>query len=245
MRALGRGRLPESVVLADGIYTLDHAIKHDFFAATALYDGPAGAAVVKVARTAPFMGLPLIVVGQWLRRREMRFYRQLADLPNIPEILGAVGPTGFAHRFIPGRPLAKNKPVPDGFFDELLALMRELHRRGLAYVDANKPENILLGDDGRPHLIDFQISWDVRELGDNALNRWWLRHLQASDTYHVLKHKRRLRPDELRPGEAELSRRRGPLIRFHRVASKPYFWVRRSVFGWLRGRNHLLPEGSK
>jgi len=28
--------------------------------------------------------------------------------------------------------------------------MREMHRRGVAYVDSNKPENVLVGDDGFP-----------------------------------------------------------------------------------------------
>ena len=86
----------------------------------------------------------------------MRIYRRLGDLPNVPEMLGLVGETGFLHAFVEGRPLEKGKPVPDGFFAELEALLREVHKRGIAYVDTNKPQNILLGDDGRPHLIDFQ-----------------------------------------------------------------------------------------
>src|SRR5258707_12335587 len=90
----------------------------------------------------------------------MRFYRKLQDLPNIPRLLGTVGDTGFVHEFVAGRPLASERPVPDGFFDRLVDSLAELHRRGIAYVDTNKPENILLGDDGQPHLIDFQISWD-------------------------------------------------------------------------------------
>src|SRR6185295_15141631 len=97
--------------------------------------------------------------------------------------------------------LSKQHPVPDGFFAQLQALILELHRRGIAYVDTNKPENILLGDDGRPHLIDFQISWDLHDFGNWWLNRWWLHRLQREDFYHILKHKLRLRPDEMTPEE--------------------------------------------
>ena len=65
---------------------------------------------------------------------------------------------------------------------QLHDLLREIHRRNVAYVDTNKPENILLGDDGRPYLIDFQISWDLDSLlGNNPLTRWWLRTCQREE----------------------------------------------------------------
>ncbi len=151
-------------------------------------------AVLKIGRVADFAGMPLEWLGKWICGREMRFYRKLADVPNVPKVLGMVGPTGFVHEYVQGRPLSKDRPVPDGFFTQLQALLDELHRRGIAYVDTNKPENILLGDDGKPHLIDFQISYDLHEFGNWFVNRAILRHMQREDFYHILKHKRRLRP---------------------------------------------------
>ncbi|HEY8668682.1 MAG TPA: hypothetical protein VIL86_18690, partial [Tepidisphaeraceae bacterium] len=201
--------------------------------------------VLKISRNTDFAGFSLAWLGRWLCRREMRFYESLGDLPNVPGLLGTVGSTGFVHAYVRGRPLSRERPVPDGFFAQLRALMAELHRRDLAYVDTNKPENILLGDDGRPHLIDFQISWDLREFGDFRLNRWWLRRLQQADLYHLLKHQRRLRPDEMTPTEIEESKRRGGLIRLHRFVFKPYFLLRRRTFKRLRATGRLLPEGSK
>ena len=246
MRALGRAGLPREFVVGGTTCRLLKTVKHDFFAATAFYADDAGRRVVlKISRTTDFAGVPLAWLGRWLCRREVRFYNRLADLPNVPKVLGTVGPTGFVHEFVPGRPLEKDQPVPDGFFAELVGLLEELHRRGLAYVDTNKPQNILLGDDGRPHLIDFQISWDLRELGDWAPNRWWLRRLQNEDLYHVLKHKRRMRPDEMTADELERSTRKSALIRFHRFVTKPYFLLRRRTFKRLRDTGRLLPEGSK
>jgi RIO-like serine/threonine protein kinase len=246
MRALGRAGLPGSFTLGSTTYHLLRTVKHDFFAATAFYRDDAGRMVVlKISRTTDFAGVPLLWLGRWLCRREMRFYNKLADLPNVPKVLGTVGPTGFVHDFVPGGPLQRDCAVPDGFFDELQRLLAELHRRGLAYVDTNKPQNILLGDDGRPHLIDFQISYDVEELGDWAPNRWWLRRLQHEDLYHVLKHKRRMRPDEMTREEMEQAERRSALIRFHRFVTKPYFLLRRRTFKRLRETGRLLPEGSK
>jgi hypothetical protein len=246
MRALGRAGLPRDFSLGGITYRLHRTVKHDFFAATAFYADASGKMVVlKISRTTDFAGVPLAWLGRWLCRREVRFYRKLADLPNVPDVLGTVGPTGFVHAYVPGRPLEKERPVPDGFFAELQQLLAQLHRRGLAYVDTNTPQNILLGDDGRPHLIDFQISYDVSELGDWWLNRWWLRRLQHEDLYHVLKHKRRIRPDEMTPEETEHATRTSALIRLHRFVTKPYFALRRRTFKRLRETGRLLPEGSK
>ncbi len=228
------------------MWRLVHAVKHDFFAATGFYEDDAGTrAVLKMSRTQEFAGFPLLFVGKFLCRREVRFYNKLSDLPNVPKVLGTVGQTGFVHEFVPGRPLQKDKPVPDGFFRQLTELLEQLHARKIAYVDTNKPENILLGDDGRPHLIDFQISWDLAELGDWWLNRWWLRRLQHEDFYHFLKHKKRLRPDELTDDERAQAERRSALIRLHRFVFKPYFLFRRRTFKRLRETGRLLPEGSK
>jgi RIO-like serine/threonine protein kinase len=246
MHALGKAGLPGQFAVAGTTWRLTQAVKHDFFAATGFYEDDTGRRVVlKMSRTGDFAGVPLLWLGKWLCRREMGFYNKLADLPNVPPVLGTVGQTGFVHEYVHGRPLSKDRPVPDGFFDQLLALLEELYRRGIAYVDTNKPENILLGDDGRPHLIDFQISWDVQELYNTALNRWFLRRLHRADIYHLLKHKKRLRPDEMTPQEMELAGRKGWLIRAHRFVAKPYFLLRRTTFKRLRETGRLLPEGSK
>jgi hypothetical protein len=249
MRALGKEKLPREFRLGPSTYRLERTVKHDFFAATGFYaDAQTGRRVVlKVSRTAEFAGFPLRWLGRALCLREMRFYAILADLPNVPRLLGAVGPTGFVHEFVPARPLSAAGPVPAGFFDQVGQLLLELRRRGIAYVDTNKPENILLGDDGRPHLIDFQISFDRATLGGRPawLNRLILGLLHREDLYHLLKHKRRLCPDELTNDERRRAARPSAWIRLHRFLFRPYFAIRRRTFKRLRDTGHLLPEGSK
>lgn len=245
LRALGRRDLPADIAVGGRTYRLLRTLKHDFFAATGLYGDGADRVVLKVGRTEPFFGFPLLGLGRWLRRRETRFYARLADLPNVPALLGTVGPTGFVHRYVPGQPLSKDRPVPDGYFARLQSLLAELHRRQLAYVDTEKPENILVGEDGRPHLIDFQVSWDLHELGDHALSRWILRRLQREDAYHILKHKRRLRPDEMTSEEEIAARRKSAFVRLHRLLTRPYFALRRRLFKHLRRTGRVLPEESK
>jgi hypothetical protein len=246
LRALGRDGLPE-VVEAGGVsYRLTQTVKHDFWAATGFYLGEDGQkAVLKMGRREPYAGIPLAWAGRFLCARELRFYRALSDLPNVPAVLGEVGKTGFLHGYVEGRPLSRREKTPDPFFGELMEVVQRIHQRGIAYVDANKPENILLGEDGKPHLIDFQISWDLTELGDWWLNRWWLARLQESDVYHVLKHKKRMRPDQLTEAERARVERRGFLINLHRVLTKPYHRLRKHYFKRLKDSGRLLPEGSK
>lgn len=246
MRALGKRNLPETLLI-DGVpWELTRTHKHDFWAVTGFYENAGGEkAVLKMGRTEPFCGVPFEWTGRFLCRREMRFYNALSDLPNVPKVMGKVGRTGFVHEYAKGEPLQRDRAVPDGFFDALQELMKQLHRRGIAYVDSNKPQNILLGEDGRPHLIDFQISFDVKEFGDNFISRWFLDRMHRADIYHVLKHKKRMRPDEMTEAEWQIVKDRGTLIRLHRFVTKPYFKFRRTTFKRLRETGRLLPEGSK
>jgi hypothetical protein len=77
------------------------------------------------------------------------------------------------------------------------------------------------------------------------LAAWAQRKLSAEDRYHVLKHKKRLRPDLLSPAEWDQSTRKSWLIRTHRFLTKPYFRFRRRTFKRLRSAGRLMPEGSK
>jgi hypothetical protein len=247
LRALGRADLPPTFTLANQTYHHERTVKHDFFAATGFYrrQSDSRRVVLKLGRTHDYAGIPLQWLGRWLCNRELRFYESCKDLPNVPAVLGRVGPTGFVHAYVPGQPLSKHRPIPDTFFDELFALLAALHRRHIAYVDTNKPQNILQGDDGRPHLIDFQISFGLHDFGDNPLTRFILRRLQKEDLYHILKHKRRLRPDLLTPDQRQAAEHKSWYIRLHRFITKPYFLIRRRTFKRLRDTGQLAPEGSK
>jgi RIO-like serine/threonine protein kinase len=246
MRALGRDELPEIIEVENRNYRREKIVKHDFFAATGFYAAnDATRAVLKMGRTTTFFGIPFKWIGRRLCQRELNCYRRLADVPNVPDVLGVVAETGFLHAYVPGRPLARKDPVPDDFFAQLQSLLAELHGRNIAYVDTNKPENILLGDDGRPYLIDFQISVALDADSRNPIKRWWLHRLQRADIYHILKHKRRMRKDQLTEEEAKIVAHHGPLIHLHRIVTKPYFFVRRRLFKWLRRTGLILPEGSK
>ncbi len=259
MYALGLKGPPQEVSAGGRRYRLERLVKHDFWAATAFYvDAETGEPVViKFGRSVTFLGLPMRWSGEWLTRRESRFYQRLGDVPGIPRWLGRVEGRliGFVHAYVAGRPMSEVPAarLDERFFAELAAVLARLHERGIAYIDLNKPQNVLVGEgerEGLPWLIDFQISFDVesglkRRLLPGFARRRLLKQAARADRYHFLKHKKRRRPDLLGAEERVEVERRAWFIRLHRTIARPYFFVRRRLMDTLRRKGRLLPEGSK
>jgi RIO-like serine/threonine protein kinase len=219
--------------------------KHDFWAATGFYEDDSGdRAVLKMYRTTRFAGAPLQWLGRWQCAREVALYQHLAGVSCVPALLDRVGETAYLRAFVAGHPLSQMPTVPDVFWPRLDAAMRQVHCRGVAYVDSNKPENVLVGYDGHPYLIDFQIAWRCGPRANHALGRWWLAQLQRGDLYHVLKHKRRFARESMTEAELTSVRQRSFLIRAHRAINHPYRMLRRPLFRWLRRTGRVLSSGS-
>ena len=244
--ALGRAELPRQVTANGVTWTFSKLFKHDFFAATALYEEapsstPPSApltpdpspltprlAVLKIQRTYPFFGLAAKWLGVLVARHEIRLYKKLQGIRGIPAFLGEVGPTGFLHAFIPGVDLHSKLPLTPEFFADLEKLFLDIHALHIAYVDSNKRENILYGEDGRPWLIDFQISFECKAgPRDNFVARWLLKKFQTADLYHFYKHKTRLLPSACTPEDFARAEKRGLLHKIHRIVAQPLIRIRR------------------
>jgi len=238
--------MPAEVVCAGQRYDHVRTFKHDFFAATGLYRGPDGPAVLKLGRMTDCFSVPMAWVGRFLARQELRIYGQTVGLPGVPRLIGTVGPTGLLHEYVPGHPLRRREWVSDAFFDQLFNLLDALHARDIAYVDLNKRENILVGDDGRPYLIDFQISLHLPPLGWRRWRpvRWLLARFQQADRYHCLKHKRRSRPDLLTADERARLNRLSAWIRLHRWLTRPLTYLRRRTLTRLQRTEDVQVAGS-
>jgi hypothetical protein len=247
--ALGRAGMPSSVEVDGAAYALERVVKHDFWAATGFYLAASGAVrfnriVVKINRTHKLGILPMRWAGGILARREMRAYDRLQHLHNIPRLLGPVTSCGFAHEYVEGVQLGQHELLPADFFAQLDDVIDQLNRAGIAYVDMNKRQNILVGDDGRPHLIDFQIHFDRDSVWPRRLGEWILSKCRRGDLYHAAKHKRRFQPGRLTDADRELIERRGPMIRLHRLLFKPYFAVRRPMMRWLTRSGRIASTGT-
>ena len=237
LRALGRQTLPAQIEVQGRVYTRRHVFKSDFFAVTSMYEGEAGKVILKIHRQASFLLVPLEWVGRLLVAREQAAFEQLQDLEGVPRLVGRWGSTGLVRDYIEGHPLAKGERVSDDFHARLRSLIEAIHRRGMAYVDLEKCDNVLVGDDGRPHLFDFQISWYVPakwggELWPaRKLRRW----LQAGDRYHLVKLQRRTRPDQLSPEALSASYKRPWYLHAHRFIGRPFTRCRRWVLDRVAG----------
>lgn len=235
LTALGSAELPAELSIDGRSFRLHSVFKNDFFATTSLYEGDTGRILFKVHRVAPFLGVPLRWLGRSLANREAAAFERLADVEGIPRLISRYGRTGLIREFIEGHAMRKGERVPDSFHACLRSLVDAIHARGMAYVDLEKCENVLVGDDGHPYLFDFQIAWcwSARRGGElwplRAIRGW----LQAGDRYHLRKLQRRTRPDQLSPEEIAASYRKPWYVRAYDGVTRPFTWCRRRVLDRL------------
>lgn len=249
LRALGRQDPPARFDTGGHVWRRVHIYKHDAFAATALYaraDDPAVRAVGKFSRRQPAFGVPFAWLGRWFHEREQAVYQRMQDHPGVPATLGEIvvdgqaWPSAGARLYVEGHPLAEGERPHDAFFPALESLIRVFHERGVAIVDLHKRDNILVGDDGEPHLIDFQISLvSPTKIKTRGVGRWlrrldprvwWMPSAQRADLYHLMKNWRRHRPDQLTAEQLDLGRYRPASIRVWRKLVWPIHAGRRRLF---------------
>ncbi len=258
LRALGRCEPPIEILVDGRCYRFERLFKHDSWAATALYghevplvgeldraDTAPTLLVCKFNRQASVLGLPLAWLGPLLARREGRFLQRLAATGRVPVVYqrvcdgkGRVLPHAVAHDFVPGEVLSRRSMLSDDFFPCLEQLLRAMHADGLTYVDLHKMENVLVGPDGLPWLIDFQVSFALPGPQPwRALARPLFNLLRSGDTYHLMKHWIRLRPQQCGFGPEDLDRFRPRWIRWHRKVGVPLRQMRRQLLVRLKVRD--------
>ncbi|CAN0486148.1 unnamed protein product, partial [Laminaria digitata] len=270
LRALGHDDPPARFEIDGRIFERVTIFKHDAFAATALYaaaDDPARRVLGKFARRQSAFGVPMGWLGCWFHEREQRVFRRMADHPLVPDTLGTVTVDGqpwpaAARVFVEGKPLEPGDRPSDDFFPQLKELIAAFHARRVAIVDLHKRDNILIGDDGQPHLMDFQISLappapgnvppaprsEPHTSGSWLARRPWrwldwryvlLGPAHRADVYHLMKNWNRHRPDQLTAAERDLDRYRPWGVRVWRRLIKPVHAARRRLFVGLRIRTGI------
>jgi len=244
-RALGHAEPPAAIDLDGESFRRVEILKHDSWAATAIYASPTRKAICKFNRRQAIFVVPMAWLGRYLAAREAWFMDRLAGIEGIPASLGTVSAAGkpfdtaVSREWIEGHALAEHEQVDDWFFPQLAAILAEVHRRGAAHVDLHKRENILVDDSGRPHLIDYQISFALPAGSRIAavLLGGVLRLLQRCDDYHLLKHRVKHRPDQVGLSLADMQRLRPWWIRAHRCVAVPFRAVRRRLLTALGVRS--------
>ena len=238
LRALGHAEPPETVEAQNQTWSRVRIYKHDAFAATALYRDESGEQiVVKFCRTSPAFGVPFAWLGRHLSNKEQRFHERLDGLSGVPDAIdgitanGQALPNAFGRVYVPGKPLQAGDTPDDAFFPDLAQLLDEVHARGVAIIDLNKADNIIVDLEGRPHLVDFQLSAMRGEgfpRGTRLGRRWFASH-QRADRYHLTKHWLRLRPDQLANDPPDLDALRPLASKLLRRFWRPVILLRRRL----------------
>ena len=138
-------------------------------------------------RLAGIQGIPRRIEGQ-----DCAWATQAASAPYAAPRRDCVG----LREFVEGAPLSKATCLPENFFDRLAELVERMHAVGVCHNDLHKEQNILVGEDGYPSLIDFQLA-SVHSVGSRAH-----RVRCYEDLRHVQKHRRRYLRDGRGPGGA-------------------------------------------
>lgn len=139
-------------------------------------------------------------VGLWSLRRELRALERLAGIDGIPALERRVGRWILVMTYYRGRDVGRvpAEEQDDAFYARLLALVREMHSRGVVHLDLRQRRNVLVQPNGLPAIIDFGASLVVPRSG------WLLRTLARIDVSGVLKYKQRARPQSLTRDEAAM-----------------------------------------
>jgi len=196
-----------------------------------------------IRRVASGGALPLSRrIARALLRREERALAALSGLDDVPKLAcaadlpplaGCEGEGVLVRSYVDGAPLHRCERLPLDFFERLEELVRELHARGVAHNDLHKEQNIVVGLDGRPALIDFQLA-SLHALGSRTLAA-----RGGDDLRHVAKHRRRylryarvvdVAPSaELLANPPRAPRRRGVALVWRKAAKPLYNLLTRRV----------------
>src|SRR5262245_17903780 len=131
------------------------------------------------------------ILGPFQLRREARAYRRLAGLEGIPSLFQMIDRRALALERIDGRPIreAPRGSVPPVFFDRLLALIQEIHPRGVAHGDLHHGD-VLVAPGDRPYVIDFSTaSFAGRRRG--RARKFFFDQARLADLRNVAKLRRR------------------------------------------------------
>ncbi len=217
-------------------WRVDAVLKQDSFGRVERLVGPGGRRLLRrvaVGGRIPGSGL----VARALLRRERRALEALRGLAGVPspvpepEAVGApsrdgrVPPAGavLVRSWLAGEPLHRAELLHEDFFDHLDALVEALHARGVCHNDLHKEQNVVVGEDGHPWLIDFQLASVHPRRGRRFASR------VRDDLRHVQKHRRRYTRDGRGPAAAGVEHgrglgvRRSPLALAWRRLGKPLY----------------------
>lgn len=198
-------------------------LKKDIFGQIVLYSDEHQPHILRDTRPAHRWIRPL---ARHLLRREIRALHALRGLAGVPQLIDSDKNTA-ARSYVQGQPMQRARPTSPAYFRAAHGLLKQLHRRGVVHNDLAKEPNWLVGIDGMPALVDFQLASVFRNR--SAL----FRVLAYEDLRHLLKHKRSYCANALTARELRILDHPAVLSRLWMASGKKiYLLVTRKVLGW-------------
>jgi serine/threonine protein kinase len=146
-----------------------------------------------------------LTLGLWLIHKEWKIYCQLKGLKGIPQPMERIDLFAFAMEYIPGKAVGRDEMLLPPFFLELERVLRDVHSRGVVHLDLRHKGNILVSDEGKPFLIDFNSSFSFKDGG--IAHRFLFPLLRWVDYGGLLKLKERASPSSMTSDETKFLKR--------------------------------------
>jgi predicted Ser/Thr protein kinase len=161
-------------------------------------------------------------IGRLLIVRELRALARLHGLDGIAATAFRVDAHALAVLYLAGTPVnrAAAERLNGQYFAALESLFHAIHARGIVHLDTRGGGNMLITDDGRPALIDFQSALQI-----GLLPRRWQRWLADLDMTGVYKRWLKHDPESLGAARLEL---------YQRMTRRRRLWVVRGYAGFAK-----------
>jgi serine/threonine protein kinase len=168
-----------------------------------LYRTPFGDFVIKRAR-GPFLWRRL---GESGLRRERDIYDRVREVTGIPRCIGLLDSKHLVLEHVPGDSYRQRQfelKDRERFFERLFTTIENMHAAGVAHGDLKRKDNLLVGPDERPFLIDFGLAYATGS--GSPFERSFFRWVQQYDYNAWIKHKYQRRVEDISADDAKYYR---------------------------------------
>ncbi len=143
-------------------------------------------------------------IAPLLIRREFGALAKICGVKGVPQLVCRIDRYAFATHHITGLSLEAADPerIDNSFYDKLRNVVDDIHSKGVAHGDLRSQGNVMIDNDGQPHVIDFAACVYYAR-GINPITRWLFAQFVVADHYAILRVKRRMTPHLLTPEEAK------------------------------------------
>lgn len=174
-------------------YGKTHFLSRGYQGHVLLYRENGHELVVKI----PPRWFPYNWLGARMLRREAAVYERLIGMSGIPRSHGLIDNRYLVLDFVPGRDFRRTTIEDrEGFYRDFLTIIRRMHAAGVGHADLKKKDNILVGPNDRPWLIDFGVAV-IRKRGFHPVNHFLFNTARRFDLNAWVKHKYQRRFDRI------------------------------------------------